>query len=1184
MESNFKKQLLLGAAVTTLSFGVAAGAQAQSVNLTGPSTYGVTAPVAAPTAGININLNSENLTINQTSNVAIGAITDTGTTPDGNVLVTSGAPGDITQAIGSIRTGTGNFAVTGVNAHDSTIAVTVAGASTIGGTLSVTTDEAGAADSVTLTLSGNTTVTGTTTVTAGGNIAGANATLNVDGAANTFTGAVTVTGGAHVDADGFIILSGAVTTFTGGLTLTDGAAGQAILTVDGGTTAQTINGTIAGDGDINVANSAGARFNGTVTAGTIVIENGAAALNSAATFANTVNVTSITLGAAGTGTNSVTFDTTTQAFTVTGTVDGAIAGETNNVIVTGGKTLTQASAWGGVAVQLDNVTVSGSGTVLDSDAAITAGTITINSGNTLDAAAALTAATGGVVNNGTLRLTGAVTHAANITGTGLLDVDAATQIDGSITQGSADIAAVALTQGAVGYNVGTTRFSGNGTLALMAGNQTIAGNFTNTTDAHGTITIADGAGITAFTGNVGASEAHSLAALTFLNAGPTAQSATFTGNLFVDTITLDAQDTVQLIGTNAQTVSGNVVGHADIEGSLLIGNGTNATNVTFSREIGDFSGGGVARNSIATLTVDGKAKATFNGGVELGGALVVGDLADSATARFLKGVSVGGTSSINGNVEIGNHNATTVNTFTGLVTAAADRASTVTLAGKSTLAAGLAVGNDVNDTLTLLVKRTATFNPADADGDGTIHEAAQDVILNAAGQAFTRTGRLVVGISADTLELDNGSKIHVATDNNTAAFATGLTNGTITLRDTAFLSVRNDVSDAGNLRIIVNNKDAAQVLGADSIGVGAANTLLGIANANTTAELQTIKGKLQGAQSVEEARQIAESLAPSVDAGAVVGATTFLGQTANLTSTRLASLRSGNETGMVAGNISNGVGIWAQGFGVTGDQDARDGVAGYDVDTLGFAVGVDTSSLADNWVVGLGFAYANTDVDSDNVNNTETDIDSYQLSLYSNYDLDDRTYISGQLSYVWGDNDQTRHNVGGLGMNADANYDSYVIGARLEAGRGYAAGETTTLTPKVLLNYQHYNADGYTESGAGNAGLVVDSESLDLFEIGVGVDASWDFQQADGSYIQPKVGVGVRHDLIGDEYQTTSRFIGNNSSFKTEGFDPAQTTFNVGAGITYFSSTNWELSAAYDYEVKSDYDAHAGTVRAAYKF
>lgn len=169
-------------------------------------------------------------------------------------------------------------------------------------------------------------------------------------------------------------------------------------------------------------------------------------------------------------------------------------------------------------------------------------------------------------------------------------------------------------------------------------------------------------------------------------------------------------------------------------------------------------------------------------------------------------------------------------------------------------------------------------------------------------------------------------------------------------------------------------------------------------------------------------------------------------------------------------------------------------------------------------------------------------------------------------------------------MNANADFDSDTLFASLEAGRSYAAGNGTTITPKALVNYVHYDAEDYTETGAGGASLRVDNDALNIFEIGVGADLSWNHQQADGSYLQPKLDLGVRYDVIGDEVESTNTLTGNGATFKTEGFDPAQVTFNVGAGLTYFSTMNWDFSAQYDFEYKEDYDAHAGTLRASYKF
>jgi len=1096
--------MLAGTAIVAVS---AFGAQAQAVDLTGPSTYGTTAPVNAPTAGIDINLNGENLTINNTSSVAIGAITDTNATPDGNVVIVTSAATDLTQTIGSIDNGTGNFTINN-STNDGDLTVNVTGAFAIGtgttGNLVVNGDADAtdqSADDLVLTVGGNASVAGTTAIDSG-DVAGAFTTVNFDGATNVFTGAVTVTGGDGDAAnDASLVLSGASNTFTGGLTLTDGAAGQALLLLDG-TSAQSVTGTIAGNGDITVTNATGATFNGTVAAGTITVEN-SAALNSSATFTNTVNVgaNAITLGGAGTGANTITFDGTTQAFTVTGALTGAAVGETNTVNVIGGKTITLATATA-ADNNIDAINVTGTGTTLTSGANVQAAAITVGTGATLSTTGGTV--TSAVTNNGTLALGGgAVT--GNVTGTGLLDVNANATVTGAITQGTADIAAFTLTQagGTNAYNVGTTNFSGAGTLALAAGDKAVTGNFTNTTDGQGTITIADGAGTTAITGNLGASVDNSLAALTLLT-GATAQTVTTTGNLFVDAITLDSDDTLQFIGSSAQTVSGTIQGRGANEGILTIGNGTTASDVTFNGVIG---GADLASATVSALsTARFNANATFDGAMAVAGTAVVGPAAIVEAQNF---------------------------TGTG--------------------------------TVTLAVSDADTTNALAATDFGRVTDTT------AGGTTLTATN----------FGVDVRSQLATGT---VASILTNINLGAATLADNSFQYSFVTADNGADTDITVSRRTLESIADGSKLTTGAAETLDGLV-ANTDAQIVQINNNLAAASSQEAANDILESVSPTVDAGAVIGATSFVTQTSNITNTQLASLRNGEETGMYAGNITNGLRGWVQGFGLTGDQDDRDGVSGYDVDSYGVAVGMDTQSLVDGWIWGLAFAYSDTDVESDGVNNTDTEIDSYQVSVYSSYDLDDRTYIAGQAGYVWGDNDQTRQNVGGVtGLTAQGDYDSDVIFAGLEAGRRYMVGGNTVLTPKALVNYQHYDADGYTETGAGGANLTVSGEEIDLFEIGVGVDASWDYQQADGSFLQPKIGVGVRHDLIGDEYQTTSTFAAGGASFQTEGFDPAQTTFNVSADLTYFSTTNWELSAGYDFEYKSDYDSHAGTLKAAYKF
>jgi len=194
------------------------------------------------------------------------------------------------------------------------------------------------------------------------------------------------------------------------------------------------------------------------------------------------------------------------------------------------------------------------------------------------------------------------------------------------------------------------------------------------------------------------------------------------------------------------------------------------------------------------------------------------------------------------------------------------------------------------------------------------------------------------------------------------------------------------------------------------------------------------------------------------------------------------------------------------------------------------SVGVDSDRIAKDATVGIALGYADSHIKSDNVNTTKSDMNSYNISVYGDYEINSRTYVSGNVSYSHNTIDQVRHNVGG------------------------------------------------------GAGLDVESDDLDVFEIGLGAEVSWDFVTDSGAKLRPSLNTGYRYDLIGDSIDAKSTFIAGGSAFSTDGADPAQGTFNVGAAISYAMDDNWELSADYGVEVKDEYNSHTGHIRADYKF
>jgi len=279
--------------------------------------------------------------------------------------------------------------------------------------------------------------------------------------------------------------------------------------------------------------------------------------------------------------------------------------------------------------------------------------------------------------------------------------------------------------------------------------------------------------------------------------------------------------------------------------------------------------------------------------------------------------------------------------------------------------------------------------------------------------------------------------------------------------------------------------------------------------------------------------------------------------------------------------------MWGQVFGQKINQGTREGLAGFDAWTRGITVGLDTEVLGDETTVGVAFSYANTDVQSNNLNNTKSDIQSYNVSLYGDYDLTDTSYLVGDLGYTYGDNETTRLNIGGVsGLNADSDYASHQLEARLIVAQDYDIEKIdgVRVTPKVQAHYIHYQAEDITEKGAGGAGLNVENEGLDILEFGVGIDVRKDHTLYNGVVLSPEITAGYRYDVIGDKLETTSTFVAGGPSFNSEGAEPDQHTLSLGFGVGYTAPNNVEFTASYDFERKDEYNSHSALLRLAAPF
>lgn len=1183
MTINFKKTLLAGTALVAVgvfaSPAMAAPTElAASATIAATDANGVTETTGSNTVTVDVNGGNVTLGADGTNSVIMNAAGGTLTIN----VDTSGAANTLTFADDIVETA-GNIAINivdtatvfqgnvsnspitvGSSSADPTVALTVDTANNENITFDASISAVDAADTVNLTVTN--TDGGANTVTFSADLGGSSSSTALDA----------ITLGADTTDPLDVTFEGDVNAATIAIGTGNGANATSNIRFGAASTSTEVTGVISGGGagdtnNVVVVGDADVTFNSAFGANIDAITIGADNSDTSATFMDDVASGPITIGAgAGTvDTNTVTLDSTNGDFTITPAIAGGHANDTNALVVNGGNTVTVTGAIGAGGT-IDTVTLSGSGTELSTGGALTATTVTVGGSTTLTAG-------------------GTVTGAVNISGS-------------------------------------------NGVVALGDGID-VTGAIDNTSgsDGRGTLTVTDAAGgtVSQITGNVGAT--NSLSAVNLTGAGTaqfdgTVDATTITASVasgtldFNDDVTgninLSADATVDLAATKSITGAINNTSGADGAGSLTIAT-TGGTN-TISGRVGN-------SNSLKQATINGTGTAAFSSTVnvddfDLGGAATVTFAADVTSANgidlannngtftFADGADLTGNISSTGGAN-GTLNFTGASTVTGQVGLAAGTGlaavningadKTVTITGNSFATAVTTVADstlDLGGNLTLTgaltndgainvaVGKTLTavgfggagsYNIAVADdGDGTLN-AADFGSLNGGGGA--------INLAAETVNFNFTGQTATGT---AVVLGTGGAASTTaaTITDNSFLYDADLTANGNNLELAVTRASMESASGTSN-GQSVGTVLDGLVGTTNT-ELALVEDQIAQAGTQGELDEVLEATTPTVDAGAVVASLTVGEQTVGLTETRLASLRSGDEmTGMAAGNMGRGLRAWAQGFGQTADQDRRDGVDGYNSDTYGAAFGLDTENISDSAVLGVALSYANTDVDSDNANNTQTDVDSYGITLYGDYDLGDQAFLSGQAGYAHNTIDHTRYDVGGVsGLNANADYDSDQFNVKAKVGRGYATSGGMTLTPSASVAYTHVSVDDYTETGAGGANLRVDNDSLNILDLGVGVDASWMHQNADGSYVKPVLKAGYRYDVIGDKVETTSNFTGGGAAFKTEGFDPARSKFNVGAGLTYYTTTNWELSANYDFEIKADYDAHSGILRAGYKF
>ena len=286
----------------------------------------------------------------------------------------------------------------------------------------------------------------------------------------------------------------------------------------------------------------------------------------------------------------------------------------------------------------------------------------------------------------------------------------------------------------------------------------------------------------------------------------------------------------------------------------------------------------------------------------------------------------------------------------------------------------------------------------------------------------------------------------------------------------------------------------------------------------------------------------------------------------NIISSRASSVAS--RTAFPYGNGSKSSGIWGQIFSGKVDQDSTTDQEGYDLKTYGFALGADTAiGRNDNSILGLAFAYANSDTTSKLAGNKESQINTYQVSLYNNNSNGHGTGFYNENILSYGINKyQTKRTIeiGSFSANPSASFNGKQYSARI--GFGYNAtffGKILSFTPNTYFEYQKVTKDSYDETGGNGLGLSVKSDAINTYVSGLGAKMAMQLRSSYLTFI-PKLDATWIHSYNRDGSKTTVSLISSNTTVTSTGNNLLSDYANIGAELEITNRKNSTFFLRYD--------------------
>lgn len=258
---------------------------------------------------------------------------------------------------------------------------------------------------------------------------------------------------------------------------------------------------------------------------------------------------------------------------------------------------------------------------------------------------------------------------------------------------------------------------------------------------------------------------------------------------------------------------------------------------------------------------------------------------------------------------------------------------------------------------------------------------------------------------------------------------------------------------------------------------------------------------------------------------------------------------------------------WAHVLGLTGDMDSDHGILGFEVDSLGLALGLD-NQVNDNLVLGVGGGYTESEVDFKDFGQ-DTDVDGYHLALYGSYSTNS-WYLDGAVTYASNDYDTVRLTPAN---KATSSTDGSQWSLYLGGGYNLVDDINWYLIPIASAQWAQANIDGFREQGAGPFNLTVKDYDGDSLATTLGLRLGANLATGE-TRIEPELRLSWAHEFGDTDRYVKARYAMGGPSFTIQGVEPERDSVLIGAGLNAHLTDNFTLFVDYDGEFRSDFQAH----------